>query len=151
MSDVNKVAYVLREGETEAPPQIRKMFDTCLRATQAAVSKLRPGSTGVEVDEAARNVVRDAGFKEYGHATGHTTGLWVHGLGIILGPEWKAYGSKVRMRIHKNDIYAVEPSISVYSEPHHGNLRIHFQEMVIVEDEGARYLTPPVTELMLIK
>jgi len=151
MSDVNKAAYVLREGETEAPPLIRKMFDTCLRATEAAVARLKPGSTGVEVDAAARDVVRNAGFKEYGHATGHTTGLWVHGLGIILGPEWKAYGSKVLMKIHKNDIYAVEPSISAYSEPHQGNLRLHFQEMVIVEDLGARYLTPPVTELMLIK
>ena len=55
------------------------------------------------------------------------------------------------MKIHKNDIYAVEPSISVYSEEHNGNLRIHFQEMVIVEEDGARYLTPPVTELVLIK
>ncbi len=151
MSDVNKVAYVLREGETEAPPLIRKMFETCLRATRAAVSRLRPGSSGLEVDAAARDVVRNAGFEEYGHATGHTTGLWVHGLGIILGPEWKAYGSKVLMKIHENDIYAVEPSISAYSEPHRGNLRLHFQEMVIVEEGGARYLTPPVTELMLIK
>jgi Xaa-Pro aminopeptidase len=151
MSDINKVAYVLREGETEPPALIQKMFDTCLRATQAAVAKIKPGATGTEVDKAARDVVQGAGFKEYGHATGHTTGLWVHGLGIILGPTWKAYGSKVHMKIHENDIYAVEPSISVYSKEHEGNLRIHFQEMVIVEKDGARYLTPPVEELMLIK
>lgn len=151
MSDLNKVAYVLRDGETKPPALIQKMFDTCLRATQAAVAKIRPSATGAEVDKAARDVVMNAGFKEYGHATGHTTGLWVHGLGIILGPTWNAYGSKVHMKIHKNDIYAVEPSISVYSEEHNGNLRIHFQEMVIVEEDGARYLTPPVTELVLIK
>jgi Xaa-Pro aminopeptidase len=151
MSDINKVAYVLREGETKPPPLIQKMFETCLQATRAAVAKIKPGATGVEVDKAARDVVLGAGFEEYGHATGHTTGLWVHGLGIILGPPWKAYGSKVRMKIHKNDIYAVEPSISFYSEEHKGNLRIHFQEMVIVEEEGARYLTPPVSELMLIR
>jgi Xaa-Pro aminopeptidase len=151
MSDINKVAYVLREGETKPPALIQKMFDTCLRATQAAVAEIRPGVTGAEVDKAARDVVTSSGFKEYGHATGHTTGLWVHGLGIILGPTWQAYGSKVHMRIHRNDIYAVEPSISVYSQEHKGNLRIHFQEMVIVEEDGARYLTPPVSELMLIK
>ncbi len=151
MSDVNKVAYVLDDGETKPPALIQRMFDTCLRATQAAVAKIRPGATGVEVDQAARDVVISAGFREYGHATGHTTGLWVHGLGIILGPEWEAYGDKVHMKIHKNDIYAVEPSISFYSEQHQGNIRIHFQEMVIVEEEGARYLTPAVTELMLIE
>jgi Xaa-Pro aminopeptidase len=151
MSDINKVAYVLDTGETKPPALIQKMFDTCIRATQAAVAKIRPGATGVEVDRAAREVVLSSGFREYGHATGHTTGVWVHGLGIILGPEWKAYGDKVHMEIHKDDIYAVEPSISFYSEQHQGNLRIHLQEMVIVEENGVRYLTPPVAELMLIK
>jgi len=151
MSDLNKIAYVLREGEKEPPELIKRMFDTCLKATQAAVAKIRPGATGYEVDKAARDVFKKVGFKEYGHATGHTTGLWVHGLGIILGPPWKAYGSKIYMKMHKNDIYAVEPSIRVYSEEHKGNLRIHFQEMVIVTENGARYLTLPVTELMLIK
>jgi Xaa-Pro aminopeptidase len=130
---------------------IQKMFDTGLRATRAAVAKIRPGATGFEVDKAARDVVTGAGYREYGHATGHTTGLWVHGLGIILGPEWRAYGQKVHMKMHENDIYAVEPSLSVRSEEHGGNLRIHFQEMVIVTENGARYLSPPVTELMLIK
>jgi len=151
MSDLNKIAYVLREGEEGPPPLIQKMFDTGLKATQAAVAKIKPGATGYEVDRAAREVIKAAGFNDFGHATGHTTGLWVHGLGVILGPYWKAYGGKTEMKIHVDDIYAVEPSITVYSEEHGGNLRIHFQEMVIVEEDGARYLTPPVTELMLIK
>jgi len=151
MSDLNKIAYVLRNGEDGPPPLIQKMFDTGLKATQEAVAKIKPGVQGYEVDKAARDVIKAAGFNDFGHATGHTTGLWVHGLGVILGPFWKAYGGKTAMKMHVNDIYAVEPSISVYSAAHGGNLRIHFQEMVIVEKNGARYLTPPVTELMLIK
>ncbi len=151
MSDINRIAYVLKEGEETPPPLIQKMFDTCLKATQAAVARIRPGVTGYEVDKAARDVVKAAGYQPYGHATGHTTGLWVHGLGIVLGPDWKAYGNTTSMKMHENDIYAVEPSITVHSEDHGGNLRIHFQEMVIVEKEGARYLTPPVTEWMLIE
>lgn len=151
MSDLNKMAYVLREGEKEPPELIKKMFDTGLKATQAAVAKIKPGATGFDVDKAARDIVTSAGFKEYPHATGHTTGLWVHGLGVVLGPPWKAYGEKIHMKIHKDDIYAVEPSITAYSEEHKTNLRIHFQEMVIVEENGARYLTPPVTELKLIQ
>lgn len=151
MSDINRIAYVLKEGEVGAPPDIQKMFDTGLGATRAAVAKIKPGATGFDVDRAARDVVTGAGYREYGHATGHTTGLWVHGLGIILGPEWRAYGQKVHMKMHKDDIYAVEPSISVQSEAHGGRLRIHFQEMVIVTEESSRYLIEPVTELMLIK
>jgi len=151
MSDLNKAAYVLRESEKEPPELIKKLFATGLEATRAAVAKIRPGATGYEVDAAAREVVKKAGFPEYPHATGHTTGVWVHGLGAILGPSWKAYGEKVHMKIHENDIYAVEPSLGVYSEPHGGNIRMHFQEMVIVEKDGARYLTPPLTELILIQ
>jgi hypothetical protein len=74
----------------------------------------------------------------------------VHGLGAILGPPWKAYGEKIRLKIHENDIYAVEPSLGAYSEAHRGNIRMHFQEMVIVGKDGARYLTPPLGELILI-
>jgi Xaa-Pro aminopeptidase len=151
MADINKMAYVLREGEVAPPPTIQKMFEAGLRATEAAVSLIRPGATGVGIDRAARGIVVGAGFKEYGHATGHTTGVWVHGLGAILGPPWKAYGEKVTMTLQKNDIYAVEPSVTVFSKEHGGNLRVHFQEMVIVEENGARYLTPPVKELMLIR
>jgi Xaa-Pro aminopeptidase len=151
MSDLNKAAYVLREGEKEPPELVRKLFATGLEATRAAVAKIKPGATGIEVDRAAREVVKKAGFPEYGHATGHTTGVWVHGLGVILGPAWKAYGEKVQMKIHENDIYAVEPSLGAYSEAHGGNLRMHFQEMVIVEKTCARYLTPPLTELILIQ
>lgn len=151
MSDLNKGAYVLREGEKEPPELIKKLFATGLEATRAAVAKIKPGATGEEVDKAARDVVKKAGFREFGHATGHTTGVWVHGLGVILGPPWKAYGEKVKMKIHENDIYAVEPSLGAYSQDHGGNLRMHFQEMVIVEKDGARYLTPPLTELLLIE
>jgi Xaa-Pro aminopeptidase len=151
MSDINKAAYVLREGESEPPPLIQKMFETCLESTRAAVARIKPGATGLEVDEAARSVVRAAGFDEYGHATGHTTGVWVHGLGVILGPKWKSYGEKVSMKIHEGDVYAVEPSITAYSEAHGGNIRLHFQEMVMVEKDGARYLAPPMTELLVIK
>ncbi len=133
MSDVNRMAYVFREDEQLAPPLIQKLFDTGLASTRAGVAAIRPGATGEQVDAAARSVVVDAGFDEYGHATGHTTGVWVHGLGVIIGPRWKAYGEKVAMPMHEGDVYAIEPSLHAYSEAHGGTIRIHFQEMVIVD------------------
>jgi Xaa-Pro aminopeptidase len=75
----------------------------------------------------------------------------VHGLGVILGPRWRAYGEKGAMPIHQGDVYAVEPRLSAHSDAHGGELRIHIQEMVIVTQDGARYLTEPVSELMLIR
>jgi Xaa-Pro aminopeptidase len=143
---------------TRSAVQSAQLTDEALRAIEPGVTTartlfddIRSGATGEEVDTASRSVVTDAGFDEYGHATGHTTGVWVHGLGVIIGPRWKAYGEKVAMPMHVGDVYAVEPSIRAYSKEHGGTLRIHFQEMVIVEEDGARYLTEPVTELMLIR
>ena len=96
MSDVNRMAYVLREDENVPPPLIQKLFDTGLASTRAGVAAIRPGATGEQVDAAARSVVVDAGFDEYGHATGHTTGVWVHGLGVIIGPALEGLRRKGR-------------------------------------------------------
>jgi Xaa-Pro aminopeptidase len=44
----------------------------------------KPGATGLQLDAAARQVITDAGDAEPWHALGHTTGLWVHGVGVIF-------------------------------------------------------------------
>jgi Xaa-Pro aminopeptidase len=110
-SDIQRTAYVLRDGESSAPRELQTMWDVTLRAQEAAIGALRPDATGIAVDTAAREVVRAGGFKEFPHATGHPLGQRVHDIGPMLGPEWPGYGSLVHVRIQPSQVFAVEPMV----------------------------------------
>jgi len=56
-----------------------KVFDAVRKAQEAAVAAIRPGISGAEVDEAARSVIRDAGYADFvPHITGHGLGFGYH-------------------------------------------------------------------------
>ena len=56
-----------------------KVFETVRRAQESAAAAIRPGISGAEVDEAARSIIRDAGYAEsFPHITGHGLGFGYH-------------------------------------------------------------------------
>jgi Xaa-Pro aminopeptidase len=62
-------------------PDQKQIYETVLRAEQAAIKSLRPGVTHTEVDAAARNVIEKAGFGDaFIHNIGHQLGLEVHDI-----------------------------------------------------------------------
>jgi hypothetical protein len=141
--------YITKEGEKEGfgPGWSRGPGVT---GPNVSVGAFRLGKPPLDkVVERGDLIVINSGFLVEGHMA--DLNKMAYGLGAILGPPWKAYGDKIHLTIREGDIYAVEPSVTVFSKEHGGNLRVHFQEMVIVEENGARYLTPPVKELMLIR
>jgi len=59
--------------------EVRDVYAVLQRAQAAAVDAVRPGVTAASIDEAARAIIRDAGYGEYFvHRTGHGIGLEVH-------------------------------------------------------------------------
>lgn len=57
----------------------REVYETVLRAQEAAIEACKPGAWLHEVDAAARAVIDDAGFGDtYVHGIGHHLGLEVH-------------------------------------------------------------------------
>ncbi|MGD8322384.1 MAG: M24 family metallopeptidase, partial [Gemmatimonadota bacterium] len=53
-SDLQRTFYILDEGETAEPPEVRRGFDTIVTAIELAQQALKPGVQGVAVDTAAR-------------------------------------------------------------------------------------------------
>ena len=90
-SDLQRVVYYLRPGETAAPPEVQRAFDTVVQATQAGVDALKPGVPGREVDAVVRQAIVDAGYPAFSYATGHQMGRACHDGGALLGPLWKRY------------------------------------------------------------
>lgn len=139
------MVYLLRNGETKAPTEVQKGVDLVREAIEAARIVLKPGVTGLEVDQAARKVIVDAGFPEYHYATGHQLGKHAHDGGGILGPQWEVYGELPNQIIEKDQVYTIELGIAL---PGYGYIGL--EEDVLVTANGNEYLGDPQTELVLL-
>jgi Xaa-Pro aminopeptidase len=150
-SDIQRTAYILKDGETGPPETIRRMWDVTYRANRAAMAALKPGNRARDVDAAARSLIVSEGFEEYPHAAGHEIGLSVHDVGPIIGPPWKErYGTAVEHLIEPGQVFAVEPMIYVDVPEVGGVVQIGLEEDVVVGEDGPRILGAPLESLILL-
>jgi Xaa-Pro aminopeptidase len=140
-SDLQRMWYLRREGETQPPEEVLTPFATVVRSMQAGFEMLRPGIAGWEVDAAARAVIVQAGYDEPEFALGHQIGQSTHDGGGLLGPRWPRYGNRPNMPIEEGNVFTLE-----YALPSPAGI-IGLEEDVLVTADGARYLSPPQTEL----
>lgn len=62
-----------------ASDEMRSVYDIVLNAQLTALKSVKQGALCSDVDNAARNVIKQAGYGDYfGHATGHGVGLEIH-------------------------------------------------------------------------
>lgn len=96
------------------PDQMLNVFNVVSGARDAAVSLVKSAAAagrelaGFEVDDAARNHIRAAGFGEYFfHRTGHSIGEEVHGNGANMDN----YETHDERRVLERTCFSVEPGV----------------------------------------
>ncbi len=144
-SDLQRTFYVLRRGETRAPEDVRKGFETIVTSIEAARRAMRPGVQGVAVDRESRMVLKQAGYDEFPHGLGHQVGRHAHDGTALLGPAWEKYGQKPFQRLEDRMVFTLEPRLTVS-----GKGVATVENMVVVTTDGAEYLSTPQTELWLV-
>ena len=144
-SDLQRTFYVLEEGETTAPPEVVKGFDTIRDAIEQSRLAMAPGVMGKDVDSVARRVLADAGYAEFPHALGHQVGRFSHDGTALLGPEWEKYAEKPFQKLEPNMVFTLEPRLTV-----EGRGVVTVEVMVVVTGDGAEYMSRPQRELYLI-
>lgn len=150
-TDIQRTAYILKPGEKRPPTDVRKMWETNLKAVEAGFASMRPGATGKDVDDACRRIILNAGYAEYPHAAGHPIGYITHEVGPLLGPDWpERYGKKVFLTIEPGQVFALEPAVFAPSKEEEGNVRIGIEEDILITENGPRWLSTPQKELILI-
>jgi Xaa-Pro aminopeptidase len=146
-SDLQRMYYVLKDDENDAPEHIKKAFYLVRDAIQAAADFMRPGVTGFQVDQVARHMIVDEGFDSWNAALGHQVGHETHDGGTILANRRPRYNkpSLIDTPLDAGNVFAVEPSVTVAEG------RIGLEEDVLVTENGGVFLNPPQQELILIR
>lgn len=123
-SDMTRVAHM-------GPPtaEFETVHGVLEAAVQAAIARSLPGVMARDIDNAARDVIKAAG---YGDFFLHRTG---HGLGIDIHEEPYITGSSERI-IREGNVFSIEPGIYLA-----GKFGIRLEEVVIVRGGKAEVLS----------
>ena len=145
-SDLQRMWYVLKDGETSAPADVQRAFNVVRGAIKASEQALKPGTPGWQVDEIARDYVTDNGYPEYMHALGHLLGRSAHDGATVLGPRWEKYAVICERLVEVGNVFTLELHVPV---PGRGIMSL--EEDVLVTANGIEYLSQPQTELRFIR
>lgn len=109
--------------------EAREVYEVVRRAQRAGLAAVRSGVPLVEVDRAARDLIREAGHGDhFGHGTGHGVGLAVHEMPTV-GPRSKGVASR-------GAVFTVEPGIYLP-----GRFGVRLEDTVLVTETGWEPIT----------
>lgn len=118
--------------------EMRKVYDTVLKAQLAGLSAVREGISCKELDSIARNVITDAGYGEFfGHSLGHGVGMEIH--------EAPTASQRSEEILASDMIVTVEPGIYL---PEKFGVRI--EDFVVVQTDGCFNMTKSPKELIIL-
>jgi Xaa-Pro aminopeptidase len=141
-SDIQRMGYVLRPGETEPSEHAQRIFRILYDAVTAGIDALQPGVLGYDVDQIVRARIKAAG-SDYDHATGHPIGKKAHNPGTVLRERQPIPGPEA-MPVQPTGTYTIEPRIPIENG---GSI----EEDVYVNPDGPnRTLCPRQEKLYLI-
>jgi Xaa-Pro aminopeptidase len=106
----------------------RRAYEVVEKAQAAAIRAAKAGVKLVEVDAAARNVIRESGLPVYGHGTGHGFGLEIHEIPFL---KEGAKGS-----LQAGQIITIEPGIYIP-----GKLGVRIEDDILITESGCEILT----------
>ncbi len=144
-SDVQRLIYLLREGESEPPQEVQQAFDTVSGIIRECAHQAKPGSAGYSIDAIARDMLREKGYPEYEHALGHQLGRFVHDGGTILGPRWERYGKSPFGHLQEGNVFTLELEIVL-----NGTGYVGLEEDVVIGKKGAKFLSKPQRRLVCV-
>ena len=121
-----------------ATEEMEKVYNTVLKAQEAALAATKAGIIGREIDSIARQVITDAGYGKYfGHGYGHSLGMEVHEL-----PSCSPGGQTV---MQVNMVSSAEPGIYLP-----GKFGVRIEDVVVFQESGCENITTSPKKLIIV-
>lgn len=148
-TDWQKMAYVLREGETDAPAGIRVAFARTIALQNAVIQESRPGLSPADVYDRVMARMKAAGIEAMVYS--HPLGNQGHGLGASIDLRSSARKEPPRL-LRKGSWLALELN-SKSAIPEWDNQGVFFmsEDPVWLSDEGWVSFVPRQTALYLVQ
>lgn len=132
-SDVTRTVFI-----GEPTEKFRKVYDIVLRANQAALDAVKPGTACEDIDKAARQLITAEGFGEnFIHRVGHGLGMDVHEEPYLVS------GNKTPLEVGM--VFSDEPGIYI-----EGEFGVRIEDSVVVTPEGGRRLNEATRTLTVM-
>ncbi|MDA0312696.1 MAG: M24 family metallopeptidase [Gemmatimonadetes bacterium] len=161
-TDMKRIAYVLRDGETEAPAGLRHAFARALAVRDVMKASIKPAPTAQQALDDTWAAIEAAGFNrvEFNQPSPdlettdvvigpHSVGNWGHGLGPSL-----AFFNPTRLtyELRPGTLISVE-LFAFTSNPDWGGakVRIPLEDDAVVTERGVEWLYPVNRRILLIK
>ncbi len=150
VSDIQRFAYVLKEGETEAPEEIQYYWESSKAGSRIALATMKPGVKGVDVDRAQRKLMTNAKSEYVPWSTGHPVGYVAHDVGPNLGGSQASHVRPASEKQLKEGMTFAFDGFHAWKRADGTLKTISVEEMAVVTKFGAQYLIAPQEELILI-
>jgi len=151
-TDTQHNAYVLRQGETDAPEGLRELLRRGNRLQEIFMDEFRAGRTGNEVYLTALKKAKAEGIE--GLIYTHPLGIHGHAAGTTMGLTEAQNGVPVHgdYPLHENTCYAIELSAS-HVIPEWGNTQVSMglEDGGVFTKDGCRWIDGYPRTLYLIK
>ncbi len=116
----------------------KNVYETVLKAQEAAQTAASSGVCCADVDKAARDVIENAGYGEYfNHSTGHGVGVEIH--------ESPRLSTVCKAPLSVGNVVTDEPGIYI---PEKFGVRI--EDMLLITENGCENLTRAPKELIIL-
>ncbi|MDX1492589.1 MAG: M24 family metallopeptidase [Longimicrobiales bacterium] len=161
-TDMKRVAYVLREGETEPPPGVRHAFQRALEVRDIMKATIKPAPTAQAALDDLWAAIEGAGFNriEFNQPTAdpevtdvvvgpHSVGNWGHGVGPSL-----AFFNPTRLTYELRPTTLISIELFAFtSNPAWGGakIRIPLEDDAVITERGVEWPYPVADRILVIK
>ena len=161
-TDQKRIAYVLRDGETEPPAWLAHAFGEAMKIRDVIHRTLKPGKTAAETLKLLEAEIAKSGFRKAAAFNKvasddvteffigcHSVGDWGHGLGpsiAFFNPR------RLEFEIRPTNLFSIELFAWVPADAWGGKkVRIPLEDNAIVTERGVEWVYPANAGILVVR